>query len=193
MMEGPVLIAAAGIMAIVIMTMIKLRYGFTSGRRTAAPAPPLKSGRIIVTGLGMTQVQTILAEFAGLHDLDAQILATSPAGDATEVRWTRPITSDIALFLVNYLTYPGDQQRSGAQPRAVGVIAVPPDIAPECLAPGTLTKIFVPEGDTEFDLVHAFAADGRAFRISFTRMKWEPISSPKAPALAGKAAFALEG
>ncbi|MFN4239853.1 MAG: hypothetical protein ACK4E5_04335 [Erythrobacter cryptus] len=51
----------------------------------------------------------------------------------------------------------------------------------------------MPEGDTEFDLVHAFAADGRALRISFTRMKWEPISSPEAPALSGKAAFALEG
>lgn len=135
MMEGPVLIAAAGIIAIVIMTMIKLRYGSTSGRRTAAPAPPLKSGRIIVTGLGMTQVQSILAEFAGLYDPDAQSLAASPAGDATEVRWTRPITSDIALFLVNYLIYRGDQQRSGAQPRAVGVIGVPQDIPPRPCPP----------------------------------------------------------
>ncbi|GIX19572.1 MAG: hypothetical protein KatS3mg120_1248 [Erythrobacter sp.] len=193
MLEDPLVLGTAGIVCGVIVAILAARYRTGASRRAAAPAPARVRGRIIVSGLSAAQTKTILGDFARLYDLDAQTFAALPTRDAMEVRWTRAITSDIALFLVNYLTYPGDRQVSGAPPQAVGVIAVPADIAHDGVTPGTLAKIFVPEGDTEHDLVHALTAGGRAFRISFTRMKWEPVATPKAPALADKVAFALEG
>jgi hypothetical protein len=117
----------------------------------------------------------MLADFAKRYDLDAATFAVSDAGDALQVKWKRPITTDIALYLVNYLH---DPEASGT-PKAMvaGVIPVPGEIAPQGVTPGTLAKVFVPEDDTEHDLVHAMTPDGRAFRISFTRMTWEPVGA----------------
>ncbi|MBU7580957.1 MAG: hypothetical protein KAF27_10890 [Porphyrobacter sp.] len=192
-MESRDLFAAACLVFVIAVVMLKLGYGPASRRRRKPLAPDIRNGRVIVTGLSAVQVKASLAEFAKLYDLDAATFTVKAAGDALQVTWTRSISSHIALYLVNYLAYPADDTSGDRRAEAVGVIAVPQGIAPEGLAPGTLTQIFVPVGDTEHDLVHALAADGRAFRISFTRMAWEPIGSPKAPALAGKVAFALEG
>jgi len=168
-----------------------------SNRRARAAAmasdAELKSGRVITSGWSAAEVRKILKDFAGLYDLDAATFVVTDAGGALQVTWKRPITTSIALYLVNYLAYPGADGLSGRQSEAVGVIPVPADIAPDGVSPGTLAKIFVPEDDTEHDLVHALTADDRAFRISFTRMAWQPITAARAPALAGQVAFRLEG
>lgn len=135
MLEDPLVLGTAGIVCGVIVAILAARYRTGASRRAAAPAPARVRGRIIVSGLSAAQTKTILGDFARLYDLDAQTFAALPTRDAMEVRWTRAITSDIALFLVNYLTYPGDRQVSGAPPQAVGVIAVPADIAHDGVTP----------------------------------------------------------
>ncbi|ANK11902.1 hypothetical protein A9D12_01905 [Erythrobacter neustonensis] len=191
--ESRDLFAAACLVFGIAMVMLKLHYGPGARQRKAVTSPTIGRGWIVVSGLTAAQVEAILADFAKLYDLPAATFAVKGAGAVVQVSWTRPITTDIALFLVNFLTYPADQTLPDAQPLAVGVIPVPAGIAPDGVAADTLAKIFVPEGDTEHDLVHALVEDGRAFRISFTRMKWQSVTRPQTPAFAARVAFALEG
>ncbi|QDH34069.1 hypothetical protein [Porphyrobacter sp. YT40] len=195
-MESRDLFAAACFAIVVTMVLLKLRYGPGSRRRkaafTPAPSPLIRKGRIIVSGLKMAQANAMLADFARLYDLDAATFAVADSGEAVRVSWTRPITTDTALFLVNYLAYPSDDRLPGRQVEVAGVIPVPAEIAPKGVAAGTLAKIFVPEDDTEHDLVHALTADGRAFRISFTRMAWEPVAAAHASGWVSRLAFATE-
>jgi hypothetical protein len=191
-MESKHLFVAACFLFVLGMVILKVRYGPGSGRRkkAAAPEPNLASGRILVTGWSAAETRRILADFAKLYDLGPETFQLSaPAGAPLQITWPQPIASDTACFLVNYLHYPMKMALEGRNVAAVAVIAVPANIAPDGIAPGSLAKIYVPEGDTEHDLVHALTSDGRAFRISFTRMKWEPIDAPRAPALVGKTAF----
>lgn len=191
-MESKHLFVAACFLFVLGMVILKIRYGPGSGRRktAAAPEPDLPSGRILVTGWSAAETRRILADFAKMYDLAPDTFQLSaPAEGPQQITWTRPIDSDTAFYLVNYLHYPMKMALEGRNPEAVGVIAVPAGIAPKGLAPGSLAKIYVPEGDTEHDLVHALTSDGRAYRISFTRLKWEPIDAPRAPALVDKTAF----
>ncbi|MCL9998138.1 MAG: hypothetical protein NBV68_02040 [Erythrobacter sp.] len=191
-MESKHLFVAACFLFVLGMVILKIRYGPGSGlrKKAAAPEPDLPSGRILVTGWSAAETRRILADFAKMYDLAPDtVQLAAPAEGPQQITWTRPIDSDTAFYLVNYLHYPMKIALEGRNPEAVGVIAVPAGIAPKGLAPGTLAKIYVPEGDTEHDLVHALTGDGRAYRISFTRLKWEPIDAPRAPALVGKTAF----
>ena len=191
-MESKHLFVAACFLFVLGMVILKLRHGPGSRRRkkTAAPEPDLASGRILVSGWSAAEIRRILADFAKMYDLVSETFRLSAAVEGLQqITWTRPIDSDTAFYLVNYLHYPMNMVLKGRSPEAVAVIAVPVGIAPKGLAPGSLAKIYVPEGDTEHDLVHALTSDGRAFRISFTQLKWEPVDAPRASALVGKTAF----
>lgn len=177
---------------ILVLGMVILKDRVLGGRQPkAVPSEPdLAGGRILVTGWSAAETGHILADFAKMYDLDSQTFQLSaPAGEPLQITWKRPISSDTALFLVNYLYYPMKMVIEGRNAEAVAVIAVPSDIAPDGLAPGSLAKVYVPDGDSEHDLVHALTSDGRAFRISFTSMTWEPTDAPRAPALVHKTAF----
>jgi hypothetical protein len=185
-------IASFGIAAY-LLAMIARQSNRRARAAAMASDAELKSGRIITSGWSAAEARKILADFAGLYDLDAATFVVTDGGGALQVTWKRPITTSITLYLVNYLSYPGADGLSGKQAEAVGVIPAPAGVDPDGVAAGALAKIFVPEGDTEHDLVHALTAGGRAFRISFTRMAWQPITAARAPALAGQVAFTLEG
>ncbi|MDP5102741.1 MAG: hypothetical protein NWP98_02330 [Erythrobacter sp.] len=164
-----------------------------SNRRARAGAGALEadlaSGRIVLSGWSAAEARDIIADFAKLYGLGAETFAISGEGPVVQVTWKRPVTANTALYLVNYLTYPANRDLSGRQAVAVGVIPVPASVAPAGVAPGTLAKIFVPESDTEHDLVHALTTGGRTFRISFTRMAWEAIAAARAPSLVEQVAF----
>ena len=176
-----------------VVAMVDLNIQYRSNRSKKDPAPELRAGHIHVTGWSTAEARRILGDFAKRYDLDAATFAVSDADGGVRVRWTYPITSDVALFLVNYLAYPADLDLSGKPHEAVGVIPVPAGIAPDDVAAGTLAKIYVPEDDTEHDLVHALLADGRAFRISFARMTWQPAGTPRASDRVQRLAFRTEG
>jgi len=185
-------LVAVAIVAMVVIFGVQHLAGKLGGmfaRRRDVPTPDLASGRVIVTGWSAAEARTILKAFAKLYDLDEAIFAVSDAGEALEVRWKRPIASGTAFYLVNYLHYPMEFDLSGRRPEAVAVIAVPEALAPNGIASGTLVKVYVPEGDTEYDLVHALTPNDRAYRISFTRLKWERIDAPRASPLVQQVAF----
>ncbi|MBI1402692.1 MAG: hypothetical protein GC147_05720 [Porphyrobacter sp.] len=182
------------ILGILLAATMFLAGRFQRRRVSSAPEPDLDRGRILVTGWSAAETKSILADFARLYTLPSDIFAlAAPTGEPQRITWNQPIASDIAFYLVNYLHYPMDMALAGRKPEVVAVIAVPSGIAPGKVPAGTLAKVFVPVGDTEHDLVHALSEAGRAFRISFTRLKWEPVADARAPALAGQVAFALEG
>ncbi len=184
-------IAGATAAVLIVLVFRELLYRIMPPKdfRRRAPASALTSGRIVVTGWNTAEVQSILAAFAKLYDLDPSTFAVVETGEVVKVTWKRPITTDIALYLVNYLEYPADVSLAGRKAEAVGVIAVPADNAPKGVAAGTLAKISVPDGDTEHDVVCAQLADGRAYRISFTRMIWQSTDTPHATPLVAKVAF----
>jgi hypothetical protein len=182
------------ILGVFMAAALFLRGRFARPRKAEPPEPELDRGRILVTGWSAAETKAILADFAKLYKLPPDIFAfAAPAGEPQRIAWKQPMASDTAFYLVNYLHYPMDMALEGRKPEVVAVIAVPSGIAPKDVAPGTLAKVFVPVGDTEHDLVHALTEAGRAFRISFTRLKWEPVADARAPALAAQVAFALEG
>ena len=189
-MDNSAVLLALVVMAAVALIVIQ-RFARQRGAGRGAPASALADGRVIVTGWTVAETRAILDAFAGLYDLDASTFAVSPVGDAAQVTWPRPVATDTALFLVNYLVYPSDPALAGRTAEAVAVIAVPAKIAPEGLAPGTLAKVYVPADDTEHDLVHALTPGGSAYRIGFTDMKWQAVDTPRATPLVAKVAFAV--
>jgi hypothetical protein len=184
-----------GIIGVAAVAAAAVAVRVWQGRGAAAlsaTAPDLASGHILVTGWHQAELANILDDFALMYDADSVFALAGEQGEALRIVWKRPIATDTALFLVNYLHYPHDFDLTKRQPHAVAMFPVSEGIAPDGVAANTLAKAFVPDNDPEHDVVHALLKDGRAFRISFTDMRWAPITEAKASAMVRGVRFAKD-
>ncbi len=184
-----------GIIGVAAVAAAAVAVQVFKSRKSAAeiPATPdLGSGHILVTGWRESELAQILADFSLMYDADSVFAVAGQQGEALRIVWKRPIATDTALFLVNYLHYPHDFDLTKRQPHAVAMFPVSEGIAPDGVAANTLAKAFVPDNDSEHDVVHALLKYGRAFRISFTDMRWEPITEAKASAMVRGVRFAKD-
>jgi hypothetical protein len=176
-----------GIGAVVLLVFVYLRF-FTNEEPTAAQGEgftdtPLPDGRIrlVVSGLTEAELMKILGHFRGLYDVEVDVAPASE--DLFRTAFPQGISPKILAFLVNFLTYPDEE----CEVRSHDVRAlVRLSLCPECGIPdaklqGRMASLYVPEADTEFDLVHLRLDSGEAFRIPFTDMRWHPTPTPRWP------------
>lgn len=185
-----------GMMALAVVVLIAVLAPVLRGisfKPATLDAPLIATGAIHVTVWHKDELAVILDDFAAKSHADRKAFrVTRLSSGAHRIAWTRPIGSDLALYLVHYLVYPGDMHLQGRAPEAVAVIPVPQGLPTVGAATGSLAKVFVPAGDADQSGVHALLADGRAFRRRYGRADWEPIPSAKASALVRVLPFAIE-
>ncbi len=158
-----------------------------AARKTHKPAeaaqPDLEKGRLLVSGWSFSELQRVLTDFESLYELNPSSIALRrDDGEWLEVSWPNAISSDHALFLVNYIHYPMDFELNGRSICAVGVWDLTEGAGPEDIPIGTPVKYYVPTDNTAYDEVFAMLEDRRSFQIPFTNFKWRPIDNPRASA-----------
>ena len=177
-----------GIGAVALLVFAYLRF-FTDEEPTPALGEgftdnPLPDERIhlLVSGLSEAELMKILGHFRGLYDVEVDI---APVSDGIfRAAFPQGISPKILAFLVNFLVYPDEECE--VRSHDVGAL-VRLSLCPECGIPdaglqGHMASLYVPEADTEFDLVHLRLDSGEAFRIPFTDMRWHPAPTPRWPA-----------
>lgn len=183
-----IIFIVAGAVGLLLLLLVVLRFftdqEATPARGTGFTDVPLPDQRIrlLVGGLSKAEVMKILGHFRGLYDVEVDI--GHLAGDVHQAAFPQGISPQVLAFLVNFLCYP-DEDCAPASP-TTGVLARL-SLCPECGIPdaglqGRIAALYVPDGDTEFDLVHLRLDSGEAFRIPFTDMRWHPTSEARWPA-----------
>jgi hypothetical protein len=137
-----------------------------------------------IRGWEQMVLNRILADFGRLYGL----LNSSPyrveprSNDTFVVTFPGDIEPRLLLFLVNYVRYPKGFDLAN---RSIGVLAravlTPAFGAPASALVGTRANFYVPANDTEYDLVYAQDESGRAYRIPFTSLRWEPAADARVP------------
>jgi hypothetical protein len=135
-----------------------------------------------VSGLSEAELMKILGHFRGLYDVEVDI---APVADGMfRAAFPQGISPKILAFLINFLVYPDEEcEVRSHDVRALARLSLCPECGiPDARLHGRMASLYVPEADTEFDLVHLRLDSGEAFRIPFTDMRWHPAPTPRWPA-----------
>jgi len=189
-----------GIAIAVLLLFLGLRF---FARQEATPAQgegfsdtPLPDDRIrlLASGPSEAELMKILGHFRGLYDVEVDI---APLADGVfRAAFPEGISPKILAFLVNFLVYPDEEcDLRGHE----ALVLVRLSLCPECGIPdvrlhGQMAFLYVPDNDSEFDVVHLRLDSGETFRIPFTDMRWHPAGDARWPArLDALAALAVNG
>lgn len=183
---GILLLAALAVAAGLLFLLVRL-FGnpeATAPQGSGFTDVPLPDRRIrlLVSGLSNDELMKILGHFRGLYDVEVDI--GHLAGPVFQAAFPQGISPTVLAFLVNFLCYPDEE--CGPVPANAAVLARL-SLCPECGIPdarlqGKFASLYVPEGDTEFDLVHLRLDSGEAFRVPFTDLRWHPTGQARWPA-----------
>ncbi len=136
-------------------------------------ATPEVTADVMVHGWTKHQLGDIVEAFMLKYELTAPLAEEPLDGGWTRLTFKQPVPVDLVYFLVNYLHYPDDQDLGKAKPTAVGRLRTASEFG---AVPDKWAKVYVPVGDTEYDLVHVRTEDGATYRISFANLKWDPTA-----------------
>lgn len=163
------------IVAAVVFVVWNLVAGFRDhkARNSKWGATPEVTADVMVQGWTKHQLGAILEEFMLKYELTTPLAEEPLDGGWTRLAFKQPVTVDIVYFLVNYLHYPDEQDLKRAKPTAVGRFRTVRELG---AVPGKWAKVYVPVGDTEYDLVHVRTEDGATYQVSFATLKWEPAA-----------------
>lgn len=182
----------------VLLLFLGLRF-FTGQEATPAQGEgfsdtPLPDSRIrlLVGGPSEAELMKILGHFRALYDVEVDIAPLD--GGVFRAAFPEGISPKILAFLINFLVYPDEEcDMHGHE----ALVLVRLSLCPECGIPdarlhGRMASLYVPDNDSEFDLVHLRLDSGEAFRIPFTDMRWHPTDEVRwPPELDGLARLAI--
>ncbi len=183
---GIMLLLALAVAAALLFVIVRL---FGNSEATPARGPgfsgtplPDRRIRLLVSGLSEAELMKILGHFRGLYDVEVDV--GHLAGPVFQAAFPQGISPTVLAYLVNFLCYPDEE--CGPVPGNAGVLARL-SLCPECGIPdaglqGSFASLYVPEPDSEFDLVHLRLDNGETFRIPFTDMRWHPTPAARWPA-----------
>lgn len=151
---------------------------------SAFVADPNNKIVLSVRGWSKTELEKILGDFLRSYQLPVSptISIKVISSDNFSIAFPRDIEPSTLFFLVNYLAYPRDFDLTH---RSIGilchVVITPAFGAPNAALIGQQAEIYVPAHDTEYDLVFAQTEAGKAYKIPFTTLIWEPVNDPRVP------------
>jgi hypothetical protein len=178
-MFGLALLAALVVVAALVLLLVA-RHGSQKDAAVGQVTGDAISGDeivVLVRGWSSAEVASILNEFRSTYDLPAASLRAIGKDEATiGVRIVQPIRSDLLPYLVNYLHYPKARNLNDRQIAAVAVVERIERLGGPAELAGRPALIYVPANDSEFDQVFLRVEPNRHFRISFTRLQWQPVN-----------------
>ncbi len=161
---------------------ILLKPASSAGSRAIGASLSCDDFTLRSQGWSSAELAKILSDFAVMYELPADTFrAAKLESGAFEIEAVQPITSDELLYLINYLNYPKGFDLTDRQ------LTVAAKITPSeaMWAPSELTgrqaTVYVPSGDTEFDVLYASVEPASYFRIPFTNLRWVPADAPREP------------
>ncbi|WP_129776503.1 hypothetical protein [Peristeroidobacter soli] len=182
-----VLVAAAATVVIILLFRGKI-----SGLMSREPPPkgvafvpdPNSDKRIVASGWTNDELTRILRDFAKLYTLDDSFASWVKTGDskAVVISFPNDIPPDLFFFLVNYLNYPNAYELSNRHLAIAGKATLTAAFdVPQPFLVGRSAKVYVPEGDKEFDLVYVTLPSGESYKISFTDHQWRRVPESLMP------------
>ncbi len=145
-------------------------------------ADPHNDKLIIVKGWNETELRGIVDDFVAQDTSGSQPRIEIRKRFEREFRLTFP--DDIPPFdylaLVNYLNYPIDVDLGGRSIAAIGKTTLTSDFQgiPESLV-GKKAVFYVPENDTEYQVVFLSAETGLTLRYSLSEQVWQPTNEAR--------------
>jgi hypothetical protein len=145
--------------------------------------------RIAVKGWSRSELDKIISDYADLYELSASNDFRIEQIDRNyfNIVFPNDVPADRFYFLVNFIQYPTNFGLEGRDIHAVGYATLNRSFGlPDQDLLGKAATFYVPVDDSEYDLVYGQLTSGQAYEISFTNLKWKPVSSArKSPALIG--------
>ncbi|MBO9498520.1 MAG: hypothetical protein J7496_10860 [Novosphingobium sp.] len=178
-----------GIGTAVLLVFVYLRF-FTHEEPTPAHGPgfsdtPLPDRRIclLVSGSSEAELMKILGHFRALYDVEVDIAPLQGSAGVFRASFPDGISPKILALLVNFLAYPDEEcEVKSHDARALARLSLCPECGiPDAGMEGRMASLYVPDGDTEYDLVYLRVDGGGAFRIPFTDMRWHPAPAARWP------------
>src|SRR5665213_2525617 len=154
-----------------------------SEMRSAYEPNPDNGSSIEVIGWNQDEIHGILAGFRRIYGLSDSALAVTRHWDGQfRVSFPHDIEPQIFFFLVNYIRYPKELDFQARRLGVLGRARLSRAFGiPDTSLDGMSARFYVPANDKEFDNVYVQLDSGKAFKIPFTRLIWEPVEDPRVP------------
>jgi len=179
--------ALIALAVVAVVSFLVLRGGVA--RSASAQAQPFEPDAhndkiVLVRGWSETELRKIVDAFVRMYGLTSAFEITPTSRDKSVLRISFPddLAPENFFFLVNYINYPRDFD---LKKRNIGVVARATLTAafkvPDASFVGKTAEVYVPTEDTEYDLVHVLVSDRSAYRYSFAKEEFEPITDKRMP------------
>jgi hypothetical protein len=165
-------------------TAIILCLGAALPARAAEPprggrvGDPANDKIILVRGWTQDELEQIAHAFVRLYDVPPGYrIQKHIALRALAVMFPGDIDADLFCYFVNYINYPKNFDLKGRKIAVLGKTKLTRafgHIDPKLL--GSHARIYVPAGDTEYDVVYVRVGDGVIYKFTFADSTWEAVS-----------------
>jgi len=183
MLEPFLIIAAIAVIVVLFRGKILAFLALIAGTPEHAFVPdPESDKRVVVRGWTNDELHNILKAFAKMYELPESFVTQEHTGDSVLLSFPNDIPSHLLFFLVNYLVYPHSYDLESRDIVVVGKATLteafnPPDSS----LVGQEARIYVPDQDSDFDLVYLTVASGQSYEISFTNLRWKRVQEARMP------------
>ena len=138
---------------------------------------------VLIEGWTESDLQRITDDFKKIYEKDGypayEILRTDRGNGLWQLQFPSDIHPILFLFLINYFRYPSGFDGRDRKIEVLGRATFSDEFEMPADAKGRAALFYVPENDQDYDVVFARSESGQAFSISFTNMKWKPVTEPR--------------
>jgi hypothetical protein len=181
---GDIVLIALAAATAAFLLWSKLSPGARQARRmTQAFVPnPDNTTSVSVRGWSRSDLERILTDFREGYELRIAMPVAEEADGALVIRFPDDIEPTKLYFLVNYICYPKDFDMEGRHVVVAGHAVLNKAFGiPDPALAGRRAVIYVPTGDTDYDLVYVRPESGKAYRVSFTNLIWKAAAEARQP------------
>ena len=181
---------------VVLVTGLRLLSSYQTAtaqdKRMTSAFVPSRANQIAVSvrGWGDAEIGQIVSDFLRLYHVPAvsasAVQITARADGVSVLKFPSDIEPKLLYFLVNYIQYP---KNFDLKHRSIGVLCHVVltqgfGISEQGLV-GKRAQIYVPAGDTDYDLVYAKIETGEVYKISFADLIWRRVEGARIPETVG--------